>query len=267
MLSRSHIAPDSRIGALMTPRPITIDVSDPIAEAASLMSSCRVRHLPVLAGTRLAGVISVRDVIGADTDLRVGDAISGQVDTAGPGWTIAAACERMLDKRHSCLPVLDGDQLLGIFTATDALRFAIGVLENERREPSPIARVARFMTGRPLTTVQPTTPLRDAWQLMRTANVRHLPVLDGETIVGILCDRDVLAVGKRWLRSPAGESGILVADAMSPRVVTVQAERPALDAARLLLRRRLGALPVLRGTELGGILTVHDFIYWILSVS
>jgi CBS domain-containing protein len=58
---------------------------------------------------------------------------------------------------------------------------------------------------------------------------------------------------------------MLVADAMSLRVSTIDAERPATEAASTLLRRRIGALPVLRGGALRGIITVSDFLYWILG--
>ena len=58
---------------------------------------------------------------------------------------------------------------------------------------------------------------------------------------------------------------MIVADAMSRHVSTIDAESPALEAARTLLRRRFGALPVLRSNELRGMLTVSDFLYWILA--
>jgi CBS domain-containing protein len=265
MLSRNLMASEPLVGAFMTALPITVDVGAPVEEAAAVMRSCRIRHLPVVDGAALIGVLSIRDVIAADNACRVGEIMTTTVDTAEAGWSIVAACERMLAQHRSCLPVLDRNRLVGIFTATDALRFALGLLERSAREPMAVERVARLMTGRPITVVQPATTLAEAWQLMTTAKVRHLPVRDGEPIVGMLSDRDVLAAGTAWLRAPTGETAILVADAMSPRVVTIEAERPAVDAARALLRRRFGALPVVRDGDLRGIITVSDFLYWILS--
>ena len=99
------------------------------------------------------------------------------------------------------------------------------------------------------------------------AKVRHLPVMRGEEIVGILSDRDVLAAGRQWLGndSELGRRVMVVADAMSTRVSTITVDRPATEAAKTLLRRRVGALPVLRGRELRGMLAVSDFMYWILA--
>src|SRR5262249_15386680 len=99
------------------------------------------------------------------------------------------------------------------------------------------------------------------------ASVRHLPVMRDDVIVGLLSDRDVLASGRAWLASEAapGRREPLVADAMSRRVLTTNADHLAVDAARTLLRRRVGALPGMRSGELRGMITVSDFMYWILA--
>jgi CBS domain-containing protein len=93
-------------------------------------------------------------------------------------------------------------------------------------------------------------------------------VLRGDEIVAMLGDRDVLQASGGWfdeLASGATPSSLRVADAASTRLSTIGAERPATEAARTLLRRRTGALPVLRGPRLVGLLTVSDFLYWIRS--
>ncbi|MGZ3438967.1 MAG: CBS domain-containing protein, partial [Polyangia bacterium] len=125
----------------------------------------------------------------------------------------------------------------------------------------------QLMTPRPLVVTDPTETLLSAWARMRSAHVRHLPVMQESKIVGLLSDRDLLAAGRDWLDDSAapGARVMLVADAMSSRVSTMGADGPALDGARTLLRRRIGALPVLRGHELRGMLTVSDFLYWILA--
>jgi CBS domain-containing protein len=92
-------------------------------------------------------------------------------------------------------------------------------------------------------------------------------VLDGESLAGILSDHDVLAAGRDWLDDAAhsDRTPLAVADAMSRRVFTVDPEHEAHRAAHTLWRRRVGALPVMRGHELVGMLAVTDFLYWILA--
>jgi CBS domain-containing protein len=262
MLAEATTTRTPTVGEMMTPRPITVARFETSRVAATLLRTCRIRHLPVLHQDVLAGVVSLRDVLPAPEDALVDDIMRAPAVTATADEPITRACERMLKERISCLPVTDG-RLNGIFTATDALRFAATALVDVRPAPT----VEQLMTPRPLVVIEPGATLASAWQLMRDAKVRHLPVLSSGDVVGILSDRDVLAAGREWLDEAAAGDGhpLLAADAMSTRLSTTLAERPAAEAARVLLRRRVGALPVLRSRALIGIITVSDFLYWILS--
>lgn len=257
---------DPSVDVLMTHRPITIGPSQPIHVAAALMNTCRIRHLPVV-DFELSGILSLRDVVTASDRSVVADVMTRKPHVITPGTRLTAACEHMLKHQLSCLPVIENGQLLGIFTATDALGFAISALEAELRHSDRAPTAAQLMTARPLVVTDPTETLQAVWAKMRTARIRHVPVIREESIVGLLSDRDLLAAGRDWLGDDASarQRVILVADAMSRRVATVAPDAPALDAARTLLRRRFGALPVVRGRELRGMLTVSDFLYWILA--
>jgi CBS domain-containing protein len=260
-----------QIAALMTRHPIAIGPNESVEVAATLMRSCRVRHLPVLEDGTLVGILSVRDVLAAEGTPRVGAVMSqAPVETIAPDASVTEGVERLLSRHISCLPVLSEGRIAGIFTATDALAFAVAQLEDDGSAARRPLTVAQLMTSRPLELVAPQATLASAWRIMNATRVRHLPVVRDETVVGILSDRDVLAVGRDWLRGdddagPDGTPALLVADAMSVRVSTIAADRPLLEAGRTLLRRRVGALPVLRGGRLLGILTVSDFLYWILG--
>ena len=257
---------DPLVEVLMTPRPITTKPTDPIATAASVMRTCRVRHLPVVEAEQLVGVLSLRDVVAADDEhAPVGERMTAPAETIARATPLSIACERMLGGRRSCLPVVDAGALCGIFTATDALRFAGTALADESRGQRRAPAVTHVMTPRPLITVDVQTTLAAAWQRMRSNHVRHLPVLTAGEVVGILSDRDVLAAGHQALREQTLQPPLLVGDAMSTRLSTIDAERPAAEAAATLLRRRLGALPVMRARSLVGIVTVSDFMYWILA--
>lgn len=270
MLVQANEQFDPIVEVLMTPRPITVKAFETIGAAATILRTCRIRHLPVIGGEalgpRLVGVLSARDVIAADTSALVGDVMAAA--QAVPSTALVTrACEQMLANHFSCLPVVDNGALVGIFTATDALRFANVALEAEARETGRKSSVAQLMTARPLVTIEPKATLKSAWQTMRATNLRHLPVVSDDQIIGMLSDRDVLAAGHEWLRDDQDAPAILVADAMSTRVSTIHPDRAASEAAARLLRHRFGALPVVRGHELRGILTVSDFMYWILARS
>jgi acetoin utilization protein AcuB len=263
---------DACVADLMSRHPITVAPQESVEMAIGLVRTCRIRHLPVQVGHQVVGVVSVRDLLAAEPRATVKEVMSAPAQTSLPETPIAKAAERLLGKRISCLPVVEDGRLVGIFTATDALRFTVAALDEEANRIGRVPPVEQVMTGRPLTTVGPTATLGAAWRAMRAANLRHLPVTDGaDSVVGILSDRDILASGRTFLDEAehAGDGddarAILVADAMSPRVITIDADRPAVEAARVLLRRRIGAVPVARHGALVGIVTVSDFLYWIVA--
>jgi acetoin utilization protein AcuB len=115
-------------------------------------------------------------------------------------------------------------------------------------------------------TVTPDTTLREAIQLTGQRGIRHLPVVDGERLVGIVSDRDL----KRAVASPATSlevhellyllSRVRVRDFMTATVITIGPMSPVEDAARLMVLERIGALVVTDGERLVGIVTETDVL-------
>jgi len=126
-------------------------------------------------------------------------------------------------------------------------------------------RVRDLMTPDPIT-VRPDTPLLDARALMARARVRHLLVMDGERLAGIVTDRDI----RLNLASPATSLSVwelnyllarlTVADVMTSTVIVTAPGRDAREAASIMLDQKIGALPVLEGGRLVGIITETDLL-------
>jgi acetoin utilization protein AcuB len=106
-----------------------------------------------------------------------------------------------------------------------------------------------------LVTVSPTDTAREAYRLMRDRRFRHLPVLHGGRLVGILSDRDLRPV----LLSP-GLARARVAELMSEDLTIVSPDASVEDAASLLVVKKIGCLPVLDGDRLVGIVTETDLL-------
>ena len=128
----------------------------------------------------------------------------------------------------------------------------------------PGGSVGDWMSKAPMRVVED-TPIRDAVSLMQRAEVRHLLVLDGPVLVGILSSRDLRRLVTRDLDSPllAGP----VRSIMSEGPVSVAPETPLVTAARLLLEQRIGALPVRQGERIVGIFTVPDALEALLAIA
>jgi acetoin utilization protein AcuB len=117
-------------------------------------------------------------------------------------------------------------------------------------------------------TVKKDDSFRYALKLVRKEGIRHLPVLDGKRVVGIVTDRDLRQSGPSTATTlEAHELNYLlerltIKDIMSKNVITVTPETDLLDAARLLLGHKIGCLPVveLEHDHLVGIVTRSDMI-------
>jgi acetoin utilization protein AcuB len=117
-----------------------------------------------------------------------------------------------------------------------------------------------------LFTVTPETTLPEALRLTGQRGVRHLPVLDGDRLVGILSDRDL----KRATASPATSleahelnyllDRVRVREFMTGAVITIGPMFPIEDAARLMVLEKIGALPVTDRERLVGLVTETDVL-------
>jgi len=121
-------------------------------------------------------------------------------------------------------------------------------------------------------TITPDTPLRHIIGIMKSQGCRQLPVLDNGRLVGIISDRDVrlvmnspIVLHGRWqdeelLDKATAES------CMTPNPVTVTPDTPAAKAAEMLALYKFGALPVVEGNTLVGIVTVTDFLEFVVEL-
>lgn len=116
------------IAEAMTPGPHTIERDQKLAVAHDMMRQHGLRHLPVLDGGKLVGVLSLRDlyfieaISGVDAELdSIADAMASESYTVAPGDCVADVARTMGEHKYGCAVVVDRGHVVGIFTATDAL--------------------------------------------------------------------------------------------------------------------------------------------------
>jgi acetoin utilization protein AcuB len=111
-----------RVAQWMTQDVATTTPDVPAAEAGHAMHAAGVRHLPVMTGSRVVGMVSDRDVRGALPGRAVREVMSAPAYVVKPEQTIEAAARLMLSRHISCVPVVEeDDHLLGMLTTTDCL--------------------------------------------------------------------------------------------------------------------------------------------------
>jgi len=126
-------------------------------------------------------------------------------------------------------------------------------------------KVRELMTGAPIT-VSPDTSVFDARRLMLKERIRHLLVTDDRRLVGIITDRDIRLNLPSQARSLSMWevyyllAKLTVGQIMTKSVIISAPHREARAAAQLMLEHKVGALPVLDGDVLIGILTETDIL-------
>jgi acetoin utilization protein AcuB len=118
-----------------------------------------------------------------------------------------------------------------------------------------------------LTTVSPNDKLDRVFFLYNFENFRHLPVMEKNKLVGILSDRDlkkVLGPKKNIIENADGTTIQLstrrVKNIMRRGVITIEPEQRAADAAAIMAKKKIGALPVVHKNKLVGIITATDIL-------
>ena len=117
--------------------------------------------------------------------MQVGGVMRVKLVTAGPEQTAAEAIRLMLDARVGSVLVVDGLQPVGIFTERDVLKLAGAGASFQT------ALLRDVMTAN-LVTVSSEDNILAAAQLMGERNLRHLPVVEGGNLIGIVSIKDVL---------------------------------------------------------------------------
>jgi CBS domain-containing protein len=107
--------------------------------------------------------------------------------TVDPSITVTEAAHAMLAGQAGSALVLEGGSLAGIFTERDILR---AMSESPSADGARVSSVSRWMTRDPVT-IGPDTSVGEALDRMLDGGVRHLPVLEGETLLGMVSMRDL----------------------------------------------------------------------------
>jgi acetoin utilization protein AcuB len=130
---------------IMSEKIVTIRADDTLSTVEDIMTLGHVRHMPVVEGGRLVGVVSERDLLRASLSnlsefgteqrraflygVEIQRVMSQPPVVIDPGATVEMAASVLADRKIGCLPVVDPEgALLGMLTETDVLRYFAGRL-------------------------------------------------------------------------------------------------------------------------------------------
>lgn len=150
----------------MTRDPITISPDSTYPQALSMIRKNKIRHLPVVDGGRLVGILveqdllsnqpspattlSVYEIYSLLDSLRVRQILTRPVITVEGDCPLEEAARIMVENKISCLPVMDGNRLVGLITQTDVFKVLVEVLGGQEdglrltlRLPEVVGELAR----------------------------------------------------------------------------------------------------------------------------
>ena len=120
-----------RVADVMTRTPVVVEIDAPVVEAQDLMVDHEIRHLPVVEAGKLAGIVSDRDVAALENDadaaelaasLRVREICSLNHYSVAPDSPLDDVLMEMAERRIGSVVVAQANEVVGVFTATDACR-------------------------------------------------------------------------------------------------------------------------------------------------
>jgi acetoin utilization protein AcuB len=131
--------------------------------------------------------------------------------------------------------------------------------------------VQDYMTTE-VTSLQDSDTLLDAAMVFVRSSFRHLPVVQGKKVVGIVTERDVKQFAPSLLSGTTAEeyNAIMettpISRVMTKNPVTLRPDQPIFEAAKFMHQRRVGCMPVVENGELVGIVTTTDLLALLMKL-
>jgi len=127
------------VKTILSQKLVSVSADERLDTVDDIMALGHVRHLPVVKAGELVGIVSQRDLLRASlssisnvglgekraflTSIKLHEIMTQEVITITPETSIQEAAEIMADEKIGCLPVVDGNNLVGMITETDLLHF------------------------------------------------------------------------------------------------------------------------------------------------
>ncbi|WP_297825128.1 CBS domain-containing protein [uncultured Methanobrevibacter sp.] len=257
-----------QIKNLMSEDLITIDKDQNLSDALKLLRKHNVSRLPVTNNKELVGIISERDIankLGSSkyesmpaSRLHISSVMVKDVITVPQTMQLGEVAKLMLEKGIGSVPVMDGDKMVGIVSKADFVTLAVGIAFDK-------ITVKELMT-KDLKSVSPTERLIHARRVMLEAHVGRLPVIEDETLVGMITSKDLMRafidfrknVPEKYQKSQIKE--VSVEDIMSSNPIFTSKDETISEVSKIMMETGYNGLPVVEDGKVVGIITQTDIL-------
>jgi CBS domain-containing protein len=248
----------------------TIDKNASVYQAVALMVKKHVTGLPVVDDSGLLGIISEKDALKLlyDTEYVAGcvaDYMTANVLTFDEEDDLKRICQCLIENNFRRVPILHQGKLAAVITRADLIRANKDKFRpfcsDDNPPPSCHITLAKDIMISGLLTVQKSTPIYEAMDILATKNVTGLPVVDDfMNLVGVVSEKDVL----KLLYNPNAKPGI-VRDFMTSSVVAFDKNTSLFEICDCLINNNFRRVPILDNGRLVGIISRTDIMAHIMK--
>ena len=265
---------------------ISIPPTKTIKGAAEMMIEHGFRRLPVThpGSNKLLGIVTAMDILdflggGSKFDIiekkhddnflaaindPVKEIMTRDVISISPKYSIRESVDVMTKNGIGSVPIVDKEErLVGIVTERDFALALAGSLTNETEGDIMIKDVI---------TTTPGTPIESCSKIMVRNNLRRIPVVEEEKLIGIVTSTDILRFfgDKEMFASMTSNSGLdvlkrKISEIIKPNILVTESTVRLGDLCELLAEKNIGGVPVVDDDQLVGIVTERDILNTVLK--
>lgn len=253
-----------KIKEFMTKDVIFVDKDQDLQYIIDLMKKHNITKIPVLENKKIIGIItdniiahklgSIRKRGISTSRLHASSVIEKNIEIISPEDEVKTILKTVGKPGPTMLPVEENNKLVGVITKADLL----GIVKSKKSLNEIIKKN--------VITISPDDRIVHARRIMIDNDVARVPVTKQGKLVGIISDFEIACAFASLKRSISlGHQKhqleeMLVNDAMKTQVIWTTSNVSAVDAAKLMIKYNIGALPVLKDNSLIGIVTRTDLL-------
>ena len=257
-----------QIKNLMSEDIITIDKDQNLSDALKLLRKHNISRLPVTNNKQLVGIISERDIatkLGSSkyesmpaSRLHISSVMVKDVFTVPQSMQLDEVARLMLENGIGSVPVMDGDDMVGIVSKADFVTLAVGIAFDKV--------TVKELMSKDLTVVSSTERVVHARRQMLESHVGRLPVVDEDKLVGMVTSKDLMRafidfrkkVPEKYQKAQIKD--VLVEDIMSSNPKFVSKDDTISEVSKIIIETGFNGLPVVEDDEIVGIITQTDIL-------
>lgn len=266
------------IDKVMAKNIVTVRKDQTVADAIKLMNKHKISRLPAIAPKtgELVGIITETDIATKIASakyetvplshIRISTIMTHDVVTAKPSDSLLNVLKMMVDNHIGGVPIMDGDEIVGMVTKTD-------FLVDLDKEPYNEVAIKEIMTKR-VVTVGPDERVVHARRLMIDHKVRRLVVVNSGAIMGILTAKDLAKtiidfkkrVPEKYQHSQI--RNLFVQEVMSQTIVTADKNDTISQVANVMVTKEFSGMPIAdENNKVHGIVSKTDLLNFIYNHS